>query len=81
MPYKFLRRSFDWETVTVSGWGWENEHGGITRQLQKVDMNLIPVDACREFHGPINAVIDTENHVCAYHLPVGGKGQCRGDSG
>ena len=66
--------------MTVSGWGSENENGSAVNELRKVDMTLIPVDACREFYNPWGHVM-LAKQVCAYHLPAGGKGQCRGDSG
>ena len=82
LPYKFLGRSFDWQVVAISGWGAESENGGVVNELRKLDMTLIPVDACREFYAnsPNDSVIP-EKQVCAYHLPAGGKSACGGDSG
>ena len=82
LPYKFLGRSLDWQVVTVSGWGSEKEGGSISNEIRKVDMTLIPVDACREFYAnsPNDSVIPSKQ-VCAYHLPAGGKAACGGDSG
>ena len=81
LPYRFLGQSFDWQKITLAGWGYGSSNGSLTKILQKIDLTLIPVDACREFFAGYSVSIAPSKQVCAYQLPAGGKGSCYGDSG
>ena len=84
MPYKFKGRPFDWQTVTASGWGTtEAISGPMSVILRKVDLQVVPLDACQHWprpHKPHDFDV-TDNNICAYGMPMSTSGVCSGDSG
>ena len=49
--------------------------------LRKVDLQVVPIDACRNWWKQDEEAPVTENHICAYGMPVSSSGVCHGDSG
>ena len=82
MPYKFKGRTFEWKTVTASGYGWTSSEGSPSPVIRKVDLQVVPIDACINWWRREKQLFNvTENHICAYGMPVSSSSFCHGDSG
>ncbi|CAL4150485.1 unnamed protein product, partial [Meganyctiphanes norvegica] len=62
---------------TVTGWGYNHEHGSMMNFLMKVDVPVVDDSKCHLMYGP-SAIIDSM--LCA-GVDEGGKDACQGDSG
>lgn len=72
-----IPESDDQIIATVAGWGATRENSyGLPSRLQKVDVPLVPHDACNKSYK--NTV--TDRMICAGY-PQGGRDSCQGDSG
>ena len=80
MPYKFRGKTFEWRTVTASGYGYTTHVGSLSSVLRKVDLQVVPIDACMNFWDSLKNHIN-ENNTCAYGMPLSESGVCKGDSG
>ena len=80
MPYKFKAKTFKWRTVTASGYGARNPYRPPTTVMRKLDMQIVPVEACIYWWYQIDRPI-TQNRICAYGMPVSNSGVYHGDSG
>ena len=80
MPYKFKGKTFEWRTVTASGYGRTYPLGPVTNIMRKVDLQVVPIDACMYWSYQTDRPI-TQNHTCAYGMPMSTSGVCNGDSG
>ena len=49
--------------------------------LRKVDLQVVPNDACRNWWTKDETVLVTANQICAYGMPASASGVCNGDSG
>ena len=65
------------QPVTVIGFGFTEEDGEISEQLQEVEVETIGYLVCN-FQLP--GVIFRQSHVCA-GIEEGGRDSCNGDSG
>ncbi|XP_050353672.1 trypsin, alkaline C-like [Nymphalis io] len=75
-------------TVTAAGWGILEFDGEPSEILQKVDIQKVNHDICRENFAELQSLLGehqvpnvTSGMVCAGILGVGGKDACDGDSG
>ncbi|XP_034244415.1 trypsin-1-like [Thrips palmi] len=75
--------------ATLSGWGSisTSQELVMPKQLQKLDLPIIPFDACNDAiqklsdaNGEKNPLVESSN-VCVGHLDKAGQGACNGDSG
>lgn len=63
--------------ATVTGWGYIAEGGTVSKQLQVVNVPVLPQFICSLFYGES---LITDRMMCA-GLVEGGKDACQGDSG
>ncbi|XP_050353676.1 trypsin, alkaline C-like [Nymphalis io] len=75
-------------TVTAAGWGLLEYGGEPSHILQRVDVQIINHDICRENYAELQSLLGehqvpnvTSEKVCAGILDGGGKDACNGDSG
>lgn len=74
MPYVSLNFDpnlpVDDELVTVMGFGLTQEKGNISHSLQKVDLLIVNLEACRNRLG--RSIVSVDSHICA-GIATGGK--------
>ncbi|XP_050353682.1 trypsin, alkaline C-like [Nymphalis io] len=75
-------------TVTAAGWGLLEFGGEPSHILQRVDVQIINHDICRENYAELQSLLGehqvpnvTSEKICAGILDGGGKDACSGDSG
>ena len=66
------------DMASVSGWGAQEEGGGVADKLQKVDVPIVSNDSCNKPEAYDGTITPTE--LCAGY-EQGGKDSCQGDSG
>ncbi|XP_034488992.1 chymotrypsin-2 [Drosophila innubila] len=65
----------DW--LLLTGWGTLSLGGEVPAKLQRLEVEYVPFEQCREAHG--NSTNVDIGHVCTYNDK--GRGACHGDSG
>ncbi|XP_023163706.2 chymotrypsin-2 [Drosophila hydei] len=65
----------DW--LLLTGWGTLSLGGEVPAKLQRLEVEYVPFEECREAHGNSSNV--DIGHVCTYNDK--GRGACHGDSG
>ncbi|XP_064553168.1 chymotrypsin-2 [Drosophila montana] len=65
----------DW--LLLTGWGTLSLGGEVPAKLQRLEVEYVPFEQCREAHGNSSHV--DIGHVCTYNDK--GRGACHGDSG
>ncbi|PSN53082.1 Chymotrypsin BI [Blattella germanica] len=73
--YSMASNSFAGTTVTVSGWGKTSDNGGVSNQLNYVNLNIITNSACSSYYG--STIISST--ICADGSSR--QSTCNGDSG
>lgn len=63
--------------VTIAGWGYREEYGPSSQNLEEVQVPVVSSEQCTSSHG---AGEITERMICAGYLS-GGKDSCKGDTG
>lgn len=63
--------------LLLTGWGTLSLGGEVPAKLQRLEVEYVPFEECREAHGNSSAV--DIGHVCTYNDK--GRGACHGDSG
>lgn len=71
-------RPLDGKMATVTGWGYREEFGPSSDNLEEVDVPIVSTADCLNSYG---AGEITERMICAGHIYSGGKDACQGDTG
>ena len=71
MLYKFKGKTFDWQTVTASGWGGLSYNERNADIIRKVNLQIVPNDPSKNWYPgtDVSATI-TEISICAYGMPM-----------
>ncbi|CAG9823349.1 unnamed protein product [Phaedon cochleariae] len=77
-------RDLTYSKLVATGWG-KQESGGVSKELQKVELDYVPRDVCQRGYNGISLEelpdgIREESQLCAGSLQ-GAKDTCQGDSG
>ncbi|KAH8311480.1 hypothetical protein KR044_006588, partial [Drosophila immigrans] len=65
------------DMLLLTGWGTLSLGGEVPAKLQRLEVEFVPFEQCREAHG--NSTNVDIGHVCTYNDK--GRGACHGDSG
>ncbi|XP_034114168.1 chymotrypsin-2 [Drosophila albomicans] len=65
------------DMLLLTGWGTLSLGGEVPAKLQRLEVEYVPFEQCREAHG--NSTNVDIGHVCTYNDK--GRGACHGDSG
>lgn len=63
---------------TIAGWGYREEFGPSSQNLEEVQVPIISTADCTSSYG-VGEI--TERMICAGYLTTGGKDACQGDTG
>ena len=77
IPIKAVR-PLDGKLATVPGWGYREEFGPSSANLEEVQVPIVSNVDCLKAYGTGEI---TERMICAGYLKTGGKDACQGDTG
>lgn len=65
-------------TATVAGWGYREEWGPSSYNLEQVHVPIVSSEQCNDIYGKGEV---TERMICAGDVLLGGRDACQGDTG